>query len=102
MFDLYSRTVWLVLPFKVLILTLTCGGGLVAYAKYHDCDPIVTKQVRAPDQIYPLFVLDSLSFIPGFTGLFVAGVFSGSLRFVVYKLNLNYPSPSINCLLSVL
>lgn len=77
---IFNRTVWMVLPFKVLILTLTAGGGLVAYAKYHDCDPIVTKQVRAPDQIYPLFVLDSLSFIPGFTGLFVAGVFSGSLR----------------------
>jgi len=76
----YDRTVWIVLPFKALILTLTCGGGLIAFAKYHSCDPIITKQVRAPDQIYPLFVMDSLSFIPGFTGLFVAGVFSGSLR----------------------
>lgn len=69
------------MPLKLVILTLTCGGGLVAYAKYHLCDPIVTKQVNAPDQIYPFFVIDSLGFVPGFTGLFVAGVFSGTLRF---------------------
>ncbi|KAI1292155.1 Sodium-coupled monocarboxylate transporter 1 [Halotydeus destructor] len=82
-----QRTVWVVLPFKVLILTLTCGGGLIAYAKYHDCDPIVTKQVKAADQIYPLFVMQSLSFIPGFTGLFVAGVFSGSLSTISSGVN---------------
>jgi sodium-coupled monocarboxylate transporter 8/12 len=56
-------------------------AGLVVFSKYYDCDPLSTNRVKAVDQLFPLFVIDTLGFIPGFVGLFVAGVFSGSLRY---------------------
>ncbi len=33
------------------------------------------------DQIVPFFVMDVLGDFPGLPGLFVAGIFSGALRF---------------------
>jgi hypothetical protein len=36
--------------------------------------------VTRPDQLLPMYVLDVAGHIPGFTGLFVAGVFSAALR----------------------
>src|SRR5690242_12198544 len=68
-----KQTVWVVLPLKALIISLSCFAGLVIFTKYQGCDPISTKRVTAADQVYPLFVMDILGFVPGFPGLFVAG-----------------------------
>ena len=58
-----------------------CGyGGLVIFAHYHKCDPIQQKIIEKTDQIVPLYVMDSLGEWKGAPGLFVAGIFSGSLR----------------------
>lgn len=27
------------------IVGLSCYGGMIAYAKYHDCDPLTTKVI---------------------------------------------------------
>ena len=73
--------------------------GLVLYAVYADCDPLTAKTVRKQvdsrkslsmisikpflqDQLVPFMVLDVAGAIPGLPGLFMAGVFSGSLRFL--------------------
>lgn len=42
------------------------------------------KYVSKPDQLFPLFVMDTLGHIPGVPGLFVAGIFSGALRYILY------------------
>ena len=71
------------------------------YAVYADCDPITAKTVRkqvgfkiqnlqasqflsnlyVQDQLVPFMVLDIAGTVPGLPGLFMAGVFSGSLRY---------------------
>lgn len=55
-------------------------SGIVVYAKYHNCDPVKLGIIERHDQLIPYFVMDTLSKYPGVAGLFVACVFSGSLR----------------------
>ncbi|CAL8148090.1 unnamed protein product [Orchesella dallaii] len=69
------------------ILSLCCYAGLVIYAKYATCDPIISKRVNTPDQLFPLFVMDTLGTFRGLPGLFVAGIFSGALSTVSSGLN---------------
>ena len=78
---LMFRTLLIVWPLKTTIICLSCVAGLVVFAKYSTCDPMSTKRIERFDQLFPLYVIQSFSFIPGFVGLFIAGVFSGSLRF---------------------
>merc|ERR1711915_714591 len=69
------------------IILMVGWMGMVLYAVYAKCDPITTHQVRTKDQILPLFVLHIAQDIPGLPGLFMAGVFSGSLSSVSTGLN---------------
>lgn len=61
-------------------MSLGAYTGLLAYAMYHDCDPLTTKLAQNRDQILPLLVMEILGAYPGLPGLFVAGIFSASLR----------------------
>lgn len=71
----------------LFILMITCAfGGMVVYARYMDCDPIRSGVVSKGDQLFPLFVMDTLGEFRGLPGLFVAGIFSGALRLVEYFL----------------
>lgn len=51
------------------------------FATYEGCDPLAAGLITEKDQILPFFVLDRLSTAPGLPGLFVACMFSGSLRY---------------------
>jgi solute carrier family 5 (sodium-coupled monocarboxylate transporter), member 8/12 len=92
------------------LLCVCCWSGLVMYAYYFSCDPLSSgvrreifsyikllyrlfstfhhpvikkidpQQVKASDQLLPLFVMDTMGNLPGVPGLFVAGIFSGALR----------------------
>lgn len=70
----------------VMFIVIICGySGLLAYAKYHECDPLDSRLALAKDQLLPLLVMDVLGDWPGMPGIFVAGVFSASLRWVFGK-----------------
>lgn len=72
----------------LFVLMITCAfGGMVVYAKYHDCDPITSGVVTKGDQLFPLFVMDVLGHFKGLPGLFVAGIFSGALSTVSSGMN---------------
>lgn len=55
----------------------------MVYAKYADCDPITSGVVSKGDQLFPLFVMDTLGEFRGLPGLFVAGIFSGAFFYYV-------------------
>uniref|UniRef100_T1IT23 Sodium/solute symporter n=1 Tax=Strigamia maritima TaxID=126957 RepID=T1IT23_STRMM len=74
-----ERRIWLNLPGLVLLGTFYCFVGLILYTAYWDCDPYNSQQIEQPDQIFPLFVMQTMSSIPGMPGLFVAGVYSAAL-----------------------
>lgn len=71
----------------IFLLSCCCYIGLVAYAVYHDCDPISTKLAKASDQLPSLLVMRILGSIPGLPGLFVSGVFSAALSSLSTGLN---------------
>lgn len=78
---------WLNFPGLCIILFLACLVGIVMYAFYSTCDPIKFNLIVASDQLYPLFVMDLLSHVPGVPGLFVACIFSGTLSTISSGLN---------------
>ena len=65
------------------LLSLSCiFTGLVMYAFFKECDPILTGSVDKPDQMLPYFMMKVCSQMPGLPGLFIAGIFSGALSSV--------------------
>lgn len=57
------------------------------YATYFNCDPYKAGYIEKTDEILPYFILDRLTYIPGFLGLFMATLFNGSLCIYVSTLN---------------
>jgi len=76
---------------SLCLMTLLVGMvgymGLLLYALYVDCAPLVAGQVKKQDQLVPFMVLDIASDLPGLPGLFMAGVISGSLSTISSGLN---------------
>ncbi|KAK5645782.1 hypothetical protein RI129_004246 [Pyrocoelia pectoralis] len=87
-----QQTIWLNLPIFVILSLSTSLSGLAIFSKYYQCDPIANKSITSSDQLMPYYVLDSMGHIPGLSGFFVAGIFSGSLSTI---------STSMNCLAAV-
>ena len=56
------------------------SSGVVAYAMYRDCDPLISGRIEKPDQILPYLVMDKLSHFKGLPGLFVSAIYGGVLR----------------------
>lgn len=81
------RAIWFNLPGLSFLLIICALAGLVMYAKYYDCDPLLTKKVSSSDQLLPLYVMDILGLFPGIPGLFVSGIFSGALSTVSSGVN---------------
>ncbi|XP_054722729.1 putative sodium-dependent multivitamin transporter [Uloborus diversus] len=77
-------------PILTILSIATSFAGLVVYANLSDCDPLLRAKetsVRFPDQILPYFVMTSLTMLPGLPGLFVAGIFSGSMSTISSCIN---------------
>lgn len=72
---------------SAFILISTFFIGILIYAYYANCDPYSAKYISAIDQIFPYFVMEVLSSIPGLPGIFLACIFSGSLSTISSGLN---------------
>jgi solute carrier family 5 (sodium-coupled monocarboxylate transporter), member 8/12 len=85
--EIAKKSVWV---FAFGLGALKLGAillGLIIYAKYENCDPVLNKQIDKIDQIVPLFVMDVASKFPGLPGLFIAGIFSAALSSISSILN---------------
>uniref|UniRef100_T1IR62 Sodium-dependent multivitamin transporter n=1 Tax=Strigamia maritima TaxID=126957 RepID=T1IR62_STRMM len=82
-----KKSVWLNVIFSVPLTIMYCFIGLVLYATYWNCDPLSSSQIQKPDQLFPLFVMHTMSSIPGMPGLFVAGIYSAALSTLSSILN---------------
>ncbi|KAI0990197.1 hypothetical protein GJ496_007133, partial [Pomphorhynchus laevis] len=72
------------LCFSVIICMLI---GMVMYAYYKSCDPYLNGTIAKYDLILPLFVTEIIGSIPGFTGLLLATICSGTMSSVSSSLN---------------
>ncbi|XP_043222905.1 sodium-coupled monocarboxylate transporter 1-like isoform X2 [Amphibalanus amphitrite] len=82
-----AHAIWINLLGLLFLLIVCSYAGLVIYAKYRTCDPLTSGSVSTSDQLFPLFVMDTMGEIPGVPGLFVAGIFSGALSTVSSGIN---------------
>ncbi|XP_059576023.1 sodium/iodide cotransporter isoform X2 [Alligator mississippiensis] len=64
---------------------VTCG--IVMFALYKDCDPLLAGYISAPDQYMPYLVLDIFERYPGVPGLFLACAYSGTLSTASTSIN---------------
>lgn len=78
---------WMNAPGLFSFVVLSSLLGILIYARYADCDPLLANIITAKDQLLPLYVMDVLSSYPGLAGLFISCVFCGSLSTISSGLN---------------
>ncbi|XP_073986239.1 sodium-coupled monocarboxylate transporter 1-like [Rhodnius prolixus] len=61
--------------------------GLLMYASYHDCDPLLSGQLNNADDLLTYHVLNIGRHVPGLSGLFLAGILSAALSSLSTILN---------------
>ncbi|XP_077554873.1 sodium-coupled monocarboxylate transporter 2-like [Haemaphysalis longicornis] len=75
---------------SVLLVVSTSLLAAVAMALvywYRDCDPLLSGAIKNIEQVIPHYINERLSAVPGFTGLFLAGVVSATLSTVSSAIN---------------
>ncbi|XP_022109169.1 sodium-coupled monocarboxylate transporter 1-like [Acanthaster planci] len=82
-----KRVLYVNCPLLFIILSLTMMCGLVMYAMYGKCDPILAEYIGRADQLLPYYVVNELGFFSGLAGLFIGCIFSGSLSTVSSGMN---------------
>ncbi|KAK3732257.1 hypothetical protein RRG08_030600 [Elysia crispata] len=82
-----KKALWICFPGYFLFVSLCTIIGLYMSAFYENCDPLQAKLVDNSNQLIPLFMQDILGGLPGFPGLYLAGIFSGSLSTMSSGLN---------------
>ncbi|XP_067329721.1 sodium/iodide cotransporter [Anolis sagrei] len=70
-----------------VIVGCAVGCGIVMFALYKDCDPLLAGLISAPDQYMPYLVLDIFEQYPGVPGLFLACAYSGTLSTASTSIN---------------
>ncbi|XP_026578319.1 sodium/iodide cotransporter [Pseudonaja textilis] len=70
-----------------VIVSCAVGCGIVMFALYKDCDPLLAGYISAPDQYMPYLVLDIFEGCPGVPGLFLACAYSGTLSTASTSIN---------------
>ncbi|XP_077555201.1 putative sodium-dependent multivitamin transporter [Haemaphysalis longicornis] len=69
-------------------LSLTASfAGIVMYANFRQCEPLLSGKITSTDQVLPYFVMVFLGGVQGLPGLVVAGIFSGALSTVSSAVN---------------
>ncbi|XP_061330630.1 sodium/iodide cotransporter [Pezoporus flaviventris] len=69
------------------IVSSAVACGLVMFALYKDCDPLLAGYISAPDEYMPYLVLDIFKQTPGVPGLFLACAYSGTLSTASTSIN---------------
>ncbi|KAM6236026.1 sodium/iodide cotransporter [Porphyrio hochstetteri] len=69
------------------IVSSAVACGLVMFALYKDCDPLLAGYISAPDQYMPYLVLNIFKTSPGVPGLFLACAYSGTLSTASTSIN---------------
>ena len=77
---LFSSAVYLNIPLYLFTVTMFSLTGLLLYAFYHKCDPLLNGQITKIDQMVPLLTIQVLGFLPGLPGLFLSTIVSACLR----------------------
>ena len=97
-----KRAFWINLTCLAIIIVLAGFTGHVAYAYFQFCDPVRAKFIGIGEQMIPYLSVTILDDFPGLSGLYVAGVYAGTLSTISSGINsvatvmlTNFIQPSI-------
>lgn len=71
----------------VLFLSFCVFAGLLIYSFYRHCDPLTAGLIQNDDQLFPVYVMQTIGHLRGVPGLFIAGVFGAALSSLSVVLN---------------
>ncbi|XP_070495286.1 sodium-coupled monocarboxylate transporter 2 [Chironomus tepperi] len=71
----------------ICFVSVCCYAGLLIYAKYWKCDPLTSGMVKRDDQLFAIYVMETVGEWKGVAGLFIAGVFGAALSSLSVVLN---------------
>lgn len=80
-------SLWISLPITMALSLITCLTGLVMYAYYKDCDPILAGKVAKVDQMVPYLMMELFRDYRPIPGLIVAAIFAGAISSVASFVN---------------
>ncbi|KAL7640635.1 UNVERIFIED_CONTAM: hypothetical protein RMT77_008910 [Armadillidium vulgare] len=63
----------------VFLQILIFSGGLVAYASYAECDPVLDGKIEKHNQVLSYFIVNKLGHMIGLPGIFTATLISSTL-----------------------
>lgn len=81
----FSRVVHFQLPLNTILLSIQAMIALITYAVFANCDPVLSGEITAYDQLFPHLVMRLFGNIPALRGLFLSTVFAAALRQVLYQ-----------------
>lgn len=70
-----------------MFVSVCCYAGVLIYSAYYKCDPMASGLIKADDQLFPIYVMQTVGHLRGIPGLFVAGVFGAALSSLSVVLN---------------
>ena len=68
---------WLQWPIMTLLSILTSFAGIIIYAYYKGCDPILEGRIESGGQLLLLFVMETMRRHPGLPGKLAKILFRG-------------------------
>ncbi|EDW24373.1 GL23435 [Drosophila persimilis] len=71
----------------IIISLFNTFAGIIMFARYYGCDPILAGLVSKPDKMMPFFVQDIMGHLAGMPGVFISCVFSAALSSLSATLN---------------
>ncbi|XP_030573342.1 sodium-coupled monocarboxylate transporter 2-like [Drosophila novamexicana] len=71
----------------MIIMGMMNFTGIIMFARYYGCDPMLAGLVSKPDKMMPFFIQDIMGNLPGMPGLFISCVFSAALSTLSATLN---------------
>ncbi|XP_062126676.1 sodium-coupled monocarboxylate transporter 1-like [Drosophila sulfurigaster albostrigata] len=71
----------------LVIMFFNAFAGIIMFARYYGCDPMLAGLVSKPDKMMPFFIQDIMGNLAGMPGLFISCVFSASLSSLSANLN---------------
>lgn len=74
-------------PILFVVVALSSLSGLLAFARYAECDPLSTGQIVSSDQVLPYYVMEALGNRKGIPGIFALAIFAASLSSVSSAIN---------------
>lgn len=75
------------LPLNAAFLVLQLAAGVVAYAYFVGCDPLMSGAIDASDQLLPHLIMTVFSEIPVLRGLFISSLFAAALSTISSGVN---------------